>query len=337
MPSKPTSSLSQGAFEVGVAGVMPTYGILTDVTIGGVPLDPVGGGFNRPLLDLLRTRFGYAGMILSDFGITRDCAENCRSGTRPHGIQDIGMPWGIMDASVTDRYVRGVEAGLDQFGGAFDPEAIVDAAGSGRLSEDRLDESVRRVMEIKFTLGLFENPFVDEAAVPSVVGTPGSVEEAMTAQARALVILENSINILPLEEGTRVYLDGVDPVAARSAGLEPVALEEADVAVIRVSAPSESLHPNFFFGRTQNEGRLDFPPGHEARVRLEETAQHAPTIVAVFLDRPAILTEIRENTALFGWHDRRKPQLQHQLPCFGPLVGPVHDHRHSGVYRLQHA
>ena len=45
----------------------------------------------------------------------------------------------------------------------------------------------------------------------------------------------------------------------------------------------------------------------------------------------------RVNTALLGWHDRRKPQLQHQLPCFAPLVRPVHDHGHCGMYRLQHA
>ncbi len=287
----------EGAFEVHVAGVMPTYGILTDVELDGVRVQQVGGGFNRPLLDLLRGRFGYDGAILSDFAITRDCEENCRIAGRPHGVGDIGMPWGMLDASVEDRYVRGVEAGLDQFGGAGGTASIVQAVDSGRLSEDRLDASVTRVMELKFTLGLFENPFVDEALVPSVVGAPAFVEAALSAQSRALVVLENDDGILPLGEGARVYLEGIDSAKARSMGLAPVALEDAEVAVIRTEAPHERLHPNFFFGRTQNEGRLDFRTGDEALQRIQRASARVPTIVVVFLDRPAVRTTLRALSA----------------------------------------
>ena len=51
-----------------------------------------------------------------------------------------------------------LEVGCDQFGGESSPHQIIDLVNEGRLSEERIDESVRRLLRDKFTLGLFEDP-----------------------------------------------------------------------------------------------------------------------------------------------------------------------------------
>src|SRR4051794_17036010 len=75
----------RGAFAANVGGVMPTYSILEGERLDGRPLEPVGAGFNRQLLtDLLRRRYGFSGVILTDWAITNDCSELCRNGS-PQG------------------------------------------------------------------------------------------------------------------------------------------------------------------------------------------------------------------------------------------------------------
>ena len=289
----------EGAFAVKVAGVMPTYTILQDVRIDGAPLEPVGGGFNRQLLtDVLRGRHGFDGVILSDWGITNDCSENCRTGAVPHTVRDIAMPWGVESLSVMERFAKGVLAGLDQFGGTQDSARLVEAVRSGAVTESRIDQSVRRILTQKVQLGLFENPFVDPDAAAGVAGSAGFRTEGDAAQRRALVILENTRGAIPVKSGARVFLHGIDATAARERGLAPVErLDEAEVAVLRVAAPSELEHPNHFFGRRQHEGRLDFRDGDADYEQIKSAAARVPTIVFVYLDRPAILTNVREKAA----------------------------------------
>jgi beta-glucosidase len=289
----------EGAFAAKVGGVMPTYTILEDVSVGGKLLAPVGGAFNRTLLtDLLRGRHRFDGVVLSDWGITRDCGENCRTGAAPHTPADIAMPWGVESLSVTERFAKGVAAGLDQFGGTEESSRLVEAVRSGLVAETRLDESVRRILVQKFQLGLFERPFVDPVRAADVVGSSAFRAEALAAQRRSLVLLENRGETLPLRAGARVFLYGLDAAAVRASGLEPVdRLDDAQVAVLRVSAPFEKPHPNFFFGRMHHEGRLDFRDGDKDYQQLKAAAARVPTVVAVYLDRPAILANVRDKAS----------------------------------------
>ena len=83
--------------------------------------------------------------------------------------------WGVEHLSGAERVRKALEAGVDQFGGESCPELVVELVKTGQLSEARLDQSVRRLLRLKFQLGLFDNPFVDEAQVPQVLGHPASV------------------------------------------------------------------------------------------------------------------------------------------------------------------
>ena len=95
-------------------------------------------------------------------------------------------------------------------------------------------------------------------------------------------------------KGTALFLHGIDRASAIARGFRVVDhASEAEVAVIRLTAPYQTLHPNFFFGRIQHEGDLDFKDGDPGLVLVRATAARIPTIVVVSLDRPAILTPFR--------------------------------------------
>jgi beta-glucosidase len=302
----------EGAFEASVAGVMPAYPILEGITVKGEPLEPVAPGFNKQVLtDLLRGDHGYHGLIVSDWAITRDCPESCWAPTSTNRQQPaaIATPWGMEKRSRLDRFVKGVNAGLDQFGGTSEADMIVTAVRDGLLTEARIDESVRRVMILKFQLGLFDDPYVDAEKARSLVGSPAFRNAAEAAQRRAQVVLENRDGVLPVDVKSRkVWLYGVDAQAAKAAGFTVVEqLSQADVAIVRVGAPFELLHPNHFFGSIQHEGRLDFRDGDASYEAIKKASAAVPTVVAVDLDRPAILTNVRTKVraliATFGASD----------------------------------
>jgi beta-glucosidase len=64
----------------------------------------------------------------------------------------------IEELSRADRFVKGVQAGIDQFGGVTETDQIVQAVEQKRLDMARIDASVRRILVTKFRMGLFENP-----------------------------------------------------------------------------------------------------------------------------------------------------------------------------------
>ena len=292
----------RGALKAGAAGVMPAYPILENTTLDGKPLEQVGPGFNKQLLQgLLRGREGFKGFILSDWAITLDCDARCSDPTAasPQRPQDISTAWGVRNLSVDQRYAKGLDAGLDQFGGTDDVQPLIDAVHKGEVTEARIDESVKRILATKFELGLFENPYVDPAKAAATVGMPKDVALANKTQREAQVLLQNRGPMLPVSQSKKkVWLFGMDPKAAEGAGLtvvdDPAA---ADFAIVRAETPSEVLHPNYFFGSRQKEGRLDFRDGDPAYEALKRASAKVPTVLAIFLDRPAILTNIQSKAA----------------------------------------
>ncbi|MGB3798048.1 MAG: glycoside hydrolase family 3 N-terminal domain-containing protein [Alteraurantiacibacter sp.] len=286
----------EGALKAQSTGLMPAYPILRDTQLDGEELEPVSPGYSAQLLDgFLRDDRGYQGIILSDWGITRDCNTRCTNPTdaEPQRPQDIATPWGVEDLTVGERYVKGLQAGIDQFGGTDDVAPLLEAIEAGKINMARLNQSVARIMAPKFRLGLFDNPYVD-AAKTNRIGRADDIVKADRLQRESQVSLRNHGGMLPYVAGAKVWLYGMDPDAAEAAGLPVVEnVSEADFAIIRINTPSEKLHPNHFFGSRYNEGRLNFQPGDPAYDALDEAkAIGVPTMLAIFLDRPAVLGEI---------------------------------------------
>ncbi len=97
---------------------MPSYMIIEGVTIDGQALGSVGVGFNRRIThDLLREIHGFRGLVISDWDITNDCRDERRAPTRQQTTREIGVPWGLEDKTVGERFEAGLAVGIDQFGG----------------------------------------------------------------------------------------------------------------------------------------------------------------------------------------------------------------------------
>ncbi len=165
---------------------------------------------------------------------------------------------------------------------------------AGRIPESRLDESVRRLLREKFRLGLFDGGrFVEESAAAIVIGSPENVEAGRRAQQSSVTLLKNgkpSDELLPLRPGIKVYAEGMDVAAFDGVAAVVESPEEADVAVLRLTAPSGADPARGFLG-SMHMGSLEFDA--EVVAHVNAIAELVPTVVDVFLERPAILTPLK--------------------------------------------
>jgi len=303
----------KGAFNANVASIMPTYSILQGVKADGKNIEQVGAGFSHYLLtDLLQNKYHFNGVVLSDWLITSDCNASCQQGA-PKGHEgrpeDLGMSWGVEKLSQEQRFVKAIKAGVDQFGGVADPKPIIHAVTTRQLPQQDVDNAVIKIMEQKFATGLFESPFVDVSIANNSLGTPENQALADNAQARSLVLLKNEHHQIPLVSGTKVYLYNINPQSAKAAGLTVVNTpEQAEVAILRIETPFSHPHPNFFFGVRQHEGPLTFDENNPDYQMVKKISQKVPTIINIYLDRPAIMSQFQKNSstiiANFGANDQ---------------------------------
>jgi beta-glucosidase len=270
----------EAAFEAGTSQIMPYYGMPV-----GTEYEEVGFGFNKSVITgLLRERYGFDGIVCTDWGLISDG----EIGGEPFPAR----AWGVEHLSPRERMLKVLEAGADQFGGESIPDLLVDLVRSGELPEERLDVSARRLLREKFRLGLFDAPTVDPVRAAAVVGNAEFVAAGEAAQRASVTLLKNE-GLLPLARGTKVLVRGFDPeLVARYARVVDT-VEEADVALVRLHAPYEqrtTMFENFF-----HAGSLDF--AKETVDEVLAVARAVPTVVQVFLDRPAILTPIAGDVA----------------------------------------
>ena len=187
----------EAAFAAGTAQIMPYYGRPV-----GTELEPVGFGFNREVIGgLLRGRYGFDGVVCTDWGLVTDLPM-------PDGSVWEAKAWGVEELDTADRLVRILDAGCDQLGGEQLPELLVQLVEEGRVSEARIDESARRILRDKFRLGLFDNPYVDPDVAEQTCGRADFRAAGGEAQRRAMVLIAND-GLLPLAPGARVYVDGL--------------------------------------------------------------------------------------------------------------------------------
>lgn len=269
----------EAAFAAQTAAIMPYYGVPTDQTDENVAMS-----FNKHIITtLLREKYHYDGLICTDWGLITD-AYLWGGAVWP------ARAWGVEHLSHAERVLKALEAGVDQFGGESCPEYVVELVKSGRISEARLDQSVRRLLRLKFQLGLFDNPFVDEAQVPQVLGNPDSLAAAFASQKRAMTLLKNEGDTLPLKNRPKIFVKNIDAsVAAEYAEIVDTP-EAADYAILRLQTPWYPVETNNPFARDFHHGDLDFKG--EAQAEILALLAKVPTIVVLYLDRPAVIPEI---------------------------------------------
>jgi len=281
----------------GTSAIMPYYGMPIGLSRNGEAIEEVGFGFNLQIITgLLREELSYGGVVCTDFGLLHD--------SHVFGMTLPARAWGVEHLSAEERMIKVIEAGCDQFGGESCPEILVELVRSGRIATERVDESVRRLLRVKFELSLFEDRYVDEDAAEVLVGNASFREEGLKAQSRSVVVLKSSKGIFPVQASTRVYLEGMSPEAMRSSASVVPTPEEADLAIVRLDAPFESRN-DLFLEAMFPAGSLEFDQA--VVTHLEKLAAHVPVVLVVNLDRPAILTPLEPHCsaimATFGVSD----------------------------------
>lgn len=272
------------AIRRGTAAMMPYYGMPVGLERGGVAIEEVGFGYNRQIITgLLREELGYDGVVVTDWELVND-----------NHVGDQVLParaWGVEQLSAPERMEKILDAGADQFGGEECVEMLVDLVRAGRVTEARVDASARRILLVKFQLGLFDDPYVDVDEAERIVGNPEFRARGEEAQSRSLTILVNDARegepVLPLRPVSTVYVEGFRDDDVAELGRVVADPADADVALVRIAAPSES-RDDLFLEAWFHQGSLDFAPG--LVYRLRRIAAACPLVLVVTLDRPAILT-----------------------------------------------
>ncbi|OAK94114.1 glycoside hydrolase [Phaeosphaeriaceae sp. SRC1lsM3a] len=278
----------KAAIAAGARQMMPYYSRPM-----GTKYEEVASGMNKGLItDLLKHELGFKGIVVSDWGLITD------------GIiagQDMpARAWGAEDLTELERAEKILNAGTDQMGGEQRTDLIIELVEKGIVSEQRIDESVGKLLREKFLLGLFDNPFVDPNVSVKIVGNEEFKRKGNEAQRRSFTLLTNNDTVLPLRPSgeLKFYIEGFNKTFMEKRNLKVVeTTAEADMALIRLQAPYEPRPGGF--EANYHAGSLEYNATEQARQAAIYKA--VPTIVDIYLDRPAAIPEIVESAkALMG-------------------------------------
>ena len=199
---------TEGAFHLDgptgkAASVMPYYTVSWDQDKKNH--ENVGNSYSEYMTkDLLREKYGYEGVVCTDWDITGDPDPDLDAfGSRCYGVEDL---------TVAQRHLRIIMNGVDQFGGNQDKEPVMEAYQMGcelygeETMRRRMEESAVRILMNIFRTGLFENPYLEEEESKKTVGAEEYVKAGYQAQLDSIVLLKNKGRVLPLKEKTRIYV-----------------------------------------------------------------------------------------------------------------------------------
>jgi beta-glucosidase len=164
--------------KAGALGVMATH-----PAIDGYP----NHGSEQNLTKILREELGFKGLLVSE-GSNTGCLLYERIVATEKEAGPIVLNAGV-DINIT------TESGYIK--------DMIDNVNEGNVSMDLLDRAVRRILRIKFMLGLFENPYVDPVRAVTVVHSEKNQDLALRAAREGIVLLKNANKLLPLSKNTR--------------------------------------------------------------------------------------------------------------------------------------
>jgi beta-glucosidase len=268
----------KAAIEAGTSSIMPYYSRPT-----GPQFEEVGYSYNKAIIkDTLRNKLGFRGIINSDTG--------------PIDM----MPWGVENLTIPERYQKAINAGVDIFSGNADPTVLLETIKKRMVSEQRINESIARLLREKFLLGLFENPYVDPEAAAKIVGNSEFQKKADLAMRKSIVLLRNDKKQLPLPKGTKVYFETYYDNGRSQKPVTVVKPANNNWEVQFVSTPEEAdvvllwLIPNGG-GLFSSEGTaidLQLSKNRIDVAHVNQLKSGKPTIVVVNYTNPWVIDEI---------------------------------------------
>ncbi|QKJ20417.1 glycoside hydrolase family 3 N-terminal domain-containing protein [Microbacterium hominis] len=241
------------AVDAGVASVMASFN-----TVAGRPMHAHRG----LLTGTLKQEWGFAGVVVGDADGVRNLI--------PHGVA----------ADSPDAVTISFDAGLDVEMGGLVSE--VEAAVRSRLDHRRVDDAVTRVLMLKESLGLFDDPYVDAAAEITAPSAPARAL-ARRAAARACVLLKND-GTLPLAPARRVLLTG--PYAESTDHLGAWT-QSFGAPAGRIADAFRARYPDSLVDVVPGTGFFD---GDDADLAEASRAARAADLVVVLVGEPSALS-----------------------------------------------
>ena len=172
----------KAAAEAGAATLMTSFN-----EIDGVP----STGNKWLLKDVLRDEWGWDGMVVTDWNSAGEMIAHGFSRDLKH---------------TTEQAVNaGVDMDMMSYGFI---QYIEELVKEGKISEKEIDRAVRNILKLKFELGLFENPYVDETLSAKVDYAPEHLEAAKQTAIESAILLKNDDNVLPLDKAKTILATG---------------------------------------------------------------------------------------------------------------------------------
>ena len=266
----------KAAIDAGTSAIMPYYSLPS-----GTEYEEVGFAYNKRILqEILRGKLGFKGIINSDTG--------------PIEM----MPWGVENLTIIERYKKALEAGVNLFSGTADPKLLIETIQKYPELLPLVDASAQKILMEKFQLGLFENPYVNEAMASQTVGKDSFKAKAAEAMRKSIVLLRNQKNALPLAAKTKVYFEtymqnrGTSPSNVFSQENNPWNIEfvdspeKADVVLLWLIPKGKSLF------QTSGEALHVDLSNNGVDIEHVKKLTQKPTILAINYTNPWAIDEI---------------------------------------------
>jgi len=167
----------KAAFDAGAGTVMSSFN-----EISGVP----SSANHQLLTQILRMEWDFDGVVLSDWNSIGELI--------PHGV--------VTDLKEAGRVAALAGTDMDMISEAFHLH-LTDLVRQGYVPEDLFDESVRRILRLKFQLGLFEHPYIDESLTGQIFLREEYRQTALEMARKSMVLLKNEDEVLPLRPDLR--------------------------------------------------------------------------------------------------------------------------------------
>lgn len=172
----------KAAADAGAATLMTSFN-----EIDGIP----STGNKWLLKDVLRDEWGWDGMVVTDWNSAGEMIAHGFSRDLKHSAE------------------QAVNAGVDMDMMSYGfIQYIEELIQEGKVSEKEIDRAVRNILKLKFELGLFENPYVDETLSAKVDYAPEHLAAAKESAVKSAILLQNKGNVLPLDKARTILVTG---------------------------------------------------------------------------------------------------------------------------------
>lgn len=258
----------QACVDAGAYTVMAAHNELN-----GIPCH----GSKYLLTDILRDEWNFDGFVVSDW---MDVER----------MQD----YHTVGETLADVYSLSVNAGLDMnmHGPDFYFE-VLDLVKKGKISEKRINQSVSKILEAKFKLGLFENPYVDEKLAKKVLFNTEHQKTALESARQGIVLLKNENNLLPIdvEKYKKVFVTG--PNANNHSTLGDWVYQQPDENIITIYQGLQKISPETDFSIYEFDWNIRTMKQEQVKEAAREAAKNDLAIVVV-----------GENSMRYHWNEK---------------------------------